>query len=176
VGAGCLVQDRKDERSGGYTYATRPYQGGRQAVHSQGFIVREGGVEQGKSLVQPGGEQFDSRPGTWHPLGCSSSLGCDAESAQSSDGHRAETGPMSIGTKFLNVSPLCPNIRDDRRVVGEQGNILPRSVDWKACTPRMTAFISKILMERQTPPLPTCPSRTDPLGHMGAPPNRGRRP
>jgi hypothetical protein len=33
--------------------------GGRQAVHSQGFVVRKGGVVQGESLVQPGGEQID---------------------------------------------------------------------------------------------------------------------
>jgi hypothetical protein len=52
-------------------------------------------------------------------------LGCDAESVQSPDGSRAEKSPTSDGTKCPNVPPpLFPNIRDDRRVVGEQGNTL----------------------------------------------------
>jgi hypothetical protein len=42
AGAGCLVQDCKDERSGGIRIRDEALPGGRQAVHSQGLIVQKG--------------------------------------------------------------------------------------------------------------------------------------
>jgi hypothetical protein len=42
AGAGCLVQDRKVERSGRVRICDEALPGGRQAVHSHGFVIREG--------------------------------------------------------------------------------------------------------------------------------------
>jgi hypothetical protein len=44
AGAGYLVQDRKDERSGKIRISDEALPGGRKAVHSQGFVIWEGKV------------------------------------------------------------------------------------------------------------------------------------